>query len=68
MLIDLNECNLINGNNCSEFAFCNNTFSSYTCQCKPGFIDENLELPGRLCTGKHKILCENVSTMIQNQF
>ncbi|XP_056265316.1 uromodulin-like 1 [Pseudoliparis swirei] len=45
---DFNEC-ASGENDCSQWATCNNTWASYTCVCLDGFIDNNLERPGRAC-------------------
>uniref|UniRef100_A0A8D0HCI9 ZP domain-containing protein n=1 Tax=Sphenodon punctatus TaxID=8508 RepID=A0A8D0HCI9_SPHPU len=34
---------------CSSDALCSNTYGSYECNCKEGFVDVNSETPGRNC-------------------
>ncbi|XP_073335772.1 uromodulin-like 1 [Pagrus major] len=45
---DFDEC-ASGENDCSQWAECKNTWASYTCACPYGFIDNNLQRPGRVC-------------------
>ncbi|XP_072230517.1 uromodulin-like 1 [Leuresthes tenuis] len=45
---DFNECDS-GDNDCSQWATCINTWTSYTCVCHEGFIDNNPERSGRNC-------------------
>ncbi|XP_067463504.1 uromodulin-like 1 [Thunnus thynnus] len=45
---DYDEC-ASGGNDCSQWATCTNTWASYMCVCKDGFIDSNSQRPGRAC-------------------
>lgn len=48
--VDFDEC--ASGENyCSQWATCTNTWASYMCVCKDGFIDNNSQRPGQSCQG-----------------
>ena len=52
--VDVDECEFEELNECHEMAGCNNTFGSYDCICKAGYMGN-----GRNCTGtyvSHNIL------------
>ncbi|XP_077783918.1 uromodulin-like 1 [Podarcis muralis] len=40
---------------CSSDASCSNTYGSYECSCKEGFVNANAERPGRNCEGNVSI-------------
>uniref|UniRef100_A0A3B4V676 Uromodulin-like 1 n=1 Tax=Seriola dumerili TaxID=41447 RepID=A0A3B4V676_SERDU len=48
---DSDEC-LSGENDCSQWAICTNTWSSYGCVCLEGFTDNNPGRPGRACQGR----------------
>ncbi|XP_061558480.1 LOW QUALITY PROTEIN: uromodulin-like 1 [Phycodurus eques] len=45
---DFDEC-VPGENDCSQWATCTNTWGSYTCSCLNGFLDTELQRPGRAC-------------------
>lgn len=45
-MIDVQECDVDQSNNCSLNATCNNTVGSYTCTCKGGFSGNGIECKG----------------------
>ncbi|XP_061608708.1 uromodulin-like 1 isoform X3 [Phyllopteryx taeniolatus] len=45
---DFDEC-VPGENDCSQWATCTNTWGSYTCSCLEGFLDTELQRPGRAC-------------------
>ncbi|XP_029433887.1 uromodulin-like 1 [Rhinatrema bivittatum] len=47
-IYDYDECEN-HANDCSPYATCTNTLGFYTCSCKDGFMDLNLQWPGRAC-------------------
>ncbi|KAJ7320597.1 hypothetical protein JRQ81_020108 [Phrynocephalus forsythii] len=49
---DYDECDK-EETDCSPDASCYNTYGSYECSCKEGFINVNAERHGRLCEGKY---------------
>lgn len=46
LVLDLDECNEILLNGCSQDAFCNNTVGSYTCTCNIGYAGDGLYCSG----------------------
>ncbi|XP_042314321.1 uromodulin-like 1, partial [Sceloporus undulatus] len=48
---DYDEC-VREETDCSADASCYNTYGSYECNCKEGFINVNTERPGRICEAK----------------
>ncbi|KFD62989.1 hypothetical protein M514_03614 [Trichuris suis] len=46
----VNECEHYQMNNCSRYANCIDQEDGYTCQCIPGYHDNNPRMPGRECT------------------
>ena len=46
-LLDINECNNLEDNNCHKNAICTNTNGSFTCQCENGYTGN-----GTTCNGK----------------
>ncbi|XP_060129650.1 uromodulin-like 1 [Zootoca vivipara] len=49
-LHDYDECEK-EETDCSSDASCSNTYGSYECSCKEGFVNANAERPGRNCEG-----------------
>ncbi|XP_039251315.2 uncharacterized protein LOC120328836 isoform X2 [Styela clava] len=49
-IADVNECESLSMNTCSEHANCTNIEGGFTCQCSDGFIDVGGENPGRNCS------------------
>ncbi|XP_053187108.1 uromodulin-like 1 [Scomber japonicus] len=47
---DFDEC-APGENDCSQWATCTNTWASYMCDCKDGFVDNNSQRSGRACQG-----------------
>ncbi|XP_043105776.1 uromodulin-like 1 [Puntigrus tetrazona] len=47
-ITDADEC-FLDKADCSPWAYCNNTFGSYTCVCWSGYTDLNPSRPGRSC-------------------
>ncbi|XP_077403819.1 uromodulin-like 1 isoform X2 [Vanacampus margaritifer] len=45
---DFDEC-VPEENDCSQWATCTNTWGSYTCSCRPDFMDTDPQRPGRTC-------------------
>ena len=45
----MDECTESHLNDCHENATCIDSLASFTCQCKDGFFDTDLENPGRNC-------------------
>ena len=46
-MLDINECNNEEDNNCHKYSICTNTNGSFTCQCQNEYIGN-----GTTCTGK----------------
>ena len=55
---DFDECKSTEHNDCADNAICYNIEGSYTCACQDGFHDLSGpdSLPGRVCSGKNKIV------------
>ncbi|KAF0312542.1 Protocadherin Fat 4 [Amphibalanus amphitrite] len=53
-VIDFDECQNPDYNDCHEGAFCFNLVGSFTCSCRDGLVDTGVpSLPGRSCTGEY---------------
>ncbi|XP_043240441.1 uncharacterized protein LOC122390995 [Amphibalanus amphitrite] len=53
-VIDFDECQNSDYNDCHEGAFCFNLVGSFTCSCRDGLVDTGVpSLPGRSCTGEY---------------
>ncbi|XP_066457635.1 uromodulin-like 1 [Eleutherodactylus coqui] len=49
VVTDLNECLTPVDNDCHLYADCKNLDRSYTCECRPSYVDRNPSRPGRNC-------------------
>lgn len=53
-VLDFDECSDDNLNDCHSAAICINEPGSYKCECKNGYPDMELVLPGRICASEIK--------------
>ncbi|XP_069801015.1 uromodulin-like 1 [Dendropsophus ebraccatus] len=51
VVTDFNECLNPADNDCHTYADCKNLEGSYTCECRPSYMDRNPGRPGRNCEG-----------------
>ncbi|NWI13705.1 UROL1 protein, partial [Crypturellus soui] len=50
-------------NDCSKHAICTVEGGSYSCQCKEGFTDNSLQVPGRVCQQKQNLPSQHMTTV-----
>nr|XP_025953807.1 uncharacterized protein LOC112981976 [Dromaius novaehollandiae] len=50
-------------NDCSKHAICTAEGGSYSCQCKEGFTDNSLQVPGRVCQQKQNLPSQHMTTV-----
>ncbi|NXA39242.1 UROL1 protein, partial [Eudromia elegans] len=50
-------------NDCSKHAICTVEGGSYSCQCKEGFTDRSMQVPGRVCQQKQNLPSEHMTTV-----
>ncbi|XP_002129016.2 uncharacterized protein LOC100177153 [Ciona intestinalis] len=65
LINDFNECSQ-NKAVCSVNARCINLFRTYTCQCLPGFVDQNPAEPGTNCTDVNECADVNLNNCSSN--
>uniref|UniRef100_A0A147BD45 Putative mucin-2 n=1 Tax=Ixodes ricinus TaxID=34613 RepID=A0A147BD45_IXORI len=51
---DYDECGDLDANDCGRYSVCVNLPGTYSCYCKSGFEDLDLQRPGRACSGEIK--------------